>query len=173
MSEARFIFDEVVEDYPIMGKYLSSDASIVHNQLFEAAVVKILGGHESQMSQRERKAASSLSCEPTSESTTSENETLSYFERIEAKRRRLSSSVTKYLDCRFIPATSCSAERLFSAARWILTCKRKRMSPILFEALLFLKLNRNMWDIKSVASAMKLNPKERYTSLDSDEFYEE
>lgn len=98
-------------------------------------------------------------------------ENLSYFEKIEAKRGRLSMSSTQYIDCRFIPSTSASADRALGAARWVLTCPRKRISPILFEIFLFLKLYRSLWDIDLVSSAMKLSTEERYLSLDDEEFY--
>ena len=42
----------------------------------------------------------------------------------------------------FLLPTSNSCERLFSRAKHILTFKRKAMSPVLFEALLFLKYNQ-------------------------------
>ena len=38
-----------------------------------------------------------------------------------------------------------------------LTDLRKHMSPIMFEALIFLKINRKLWDVARVATAMKNN----------------
>ena len=96
---------------------------------------------------------------------------LSYCEQLGQKRRKLKASVTQYKDGRFVSATSSSVERLFSVSRWILTRLRSRMSPILFESLLFFKLNRSLWDLKLVSAAIKLEKDERYTVLDSDDFY--
>lgn len=171
LNDARQIFDHVCEDYPGMSGYLSVEASIVHDGLFEKAMVKVMSGHENQLNSVERNIISDLCLGPIENNSTDSSSNMSYYERIEAKRRRLSSSSTKYINCKFIPATSCSVERLFSAARWILTCLRKRMSPILFESLLFLKLNRRLWDLKLVSSAIKIQPKERYIELDHDDFY--
>ena len=54
-----------------------------------------------------------------------------------------------------IPGTSVNCERLFSLAKHILKDARKRTTPILLEALLFLKvLNYDLWDAYSVGKAM-------------------
>lgn len=61
----------------------------------------------------------------------------SYFEKTEANRRRRSTTSSQYIDCKFIPANSVSAEHLSSSAHWIMTNLQKRITPILFEALHF------------------------------------
>ena len=47
-----------------------------------------------------------------------------------------------------------NCERLFSAAKFILSDTRKRTSPKLFEALLLLKVNKCYWNEMSVGKAM-------------------
>ncbi len=59
-----------------------------------------------------------------------------------------------YIDLNVLPGTSVSCERLFSAAKFILSNTRKRTSPKLFEALLLLKGNRNKWNSVAVGKAM-------------------
>lgn len=173
LLDVRFTLDEVCHDYPDMNKFLSIDADLVTNKPFETAISKIIAGQEHDMSVSEKTASQQLRLNDCTESLSpSSDENMSYFERIQAKRRRLSESKTSFIDVKFIPATSCSVERLFSMARWILTVLRKRMSPILFEALIFLKCNHRLWDIKSVAAAMKLKPQERYVEYDNDCYYE-
>lgn len=170
---ARYTFDRLCEDYSSMSYYLSPDANIVHDKIFEGAVVKIINGNETQLSFSEKASVSKLITSSTDSEVRTDNDEkfLTYYERLEAKRRRLEEAPTQYMNSKFISATSSSVERCFSAARWILTCLRKRMSPILFEAILFLKLNRELWDLKLVSSAMRIRPKERYTKLDDDAFY--
>ena len=53
-----------------------------------------------------------------------------------------------------IPGTSINCERLFSLAKHIMTDTRKSTTPILFEVLLFLKVNYDLWDAYSVGKAM-------------------
>jgi hypothetical protein len=57
-----------------------------------------------------------------------------------------------------------------------MTYQRSSMSPIMFEAILFLKVNRRFWDLKTVVMATKKsddpsNPDEPTLDRDSDDFY--
>jgi hypothetical protein len=45
------------------------------------------------------------------------------------------------------PGTSVNCERLFSQAKFILSNTRKRTNPLLFEALLSLKVNGSFWNV--------------------------
>ena len=147
------------------------DADIVQNKDFEKAIVKILTNCETQLNKKESKEVSNMLQKGDIDVKKGTSTKISYYEQLEQKRRKLNTSVSQYKDCRFVPATSSSVERLFSVSRWILTGLRSRMSPILFESLLFLKLNRCLWDLKLVSAALKLKQDERYTVLDSDDFY--
>ena len=172
IDKTRFIFDRLCEDYPEIKEYLSKNASIVNNKNFESAIVKLLSENERSLSPVEKGAIKSLLIINSSEVEVVESDdNLSYFEQLDQKRRKLNQS-SKYIDCSFLVSTSCSAERLFSMAKWVLTNLRHRMSPILFEAILFLKFNRRLWDIKTVSEAMKQGPKPQHDLLDNDFFYE-
>ncbi len=45
-------------------------------------------------------------------------------------------------------------ECLWSVARYILTTNRSLLSPVLFEALLFLRSNCTLWDVRTVQRAL-------------------
>lgn len=175
LDKARFYFNAIVKDYPSMHKYLAPDTSIVHNPTFESAIVKLLQNQERDLSDFERCAVQVLRL-PQTQTISHEHEdgedgtNLSYFQEIEAKRRRLEMR-TEYILPNFLPATSCTVERLFSSAKWVLSDVRKRMSPILAEAILFLKFNRRLWNMKTVALAMKMDQNSRY-GYDDNLFYE-
>ena len=69
-----------------------------------------------------------------------------------------------FIDMTFIPPTSNIVERLFSAARLILTDYRKSMSPYTFElspytfeCVMFLKSNRKLWDASLVSNLVTKN----------------
>ena len=51
-----------------------------------------------------------------------------------------------YIDCRFIFGSAARAERLFSHCKYIKTETRNRLTPQLFEAINFLKSNRELWE---------------------------
>jgi hypothetical protein len=53
-----------------------------------------------------------------------------------------------------LQGTSVNCERLFSIAKHILSDRWKKTSPRLFEALLFLKANRKLWNVYAVGVAM-------------------
>ena len=46
------------------------------------------------------------------------------------------------------------------------------MSPILFEALLYLKKNKRFWSLDLVAQAMKTHPTQEQLQRDDDMFYQ-
>ncbi len=53
----------------------------------------------------------------------------------------------QYINVEVIPGTSVNCERLLSLAKnHILTNTRKNTMPALFEVLIFLKVNRSLWD---------------------------
>ena len=87
----------------------------------------------------------------------SDDEDVSYAVRV-AKRLRQEEMETirrdQFVNLDVIPGTSVNCERLFSLAKNILTETRKCTAPVLFEALLFLKMNKNLWDAYSVGNAM-------------------
>ena len=95
-----------------------------------------------------------------------------YFERALKKRHPNEKTVSNYIDCRFLVATSNTVERLFSAARWIMMDLWRQMSPIMFEAMLYLKTNHEFWDIQMLAEAMKDDPSSGATEQDNDHYYE-
>ena len=72
------------------------------------------------------------------------------------KRRKTSTDdiAGQYINLDILCGTSVSCERLFSAAKHILTDTRKSTSPAVFESILLLKVNRKEWDVNSVGRAM-------------------
>ncbi len=62
---------------------------------------------------------------------------------------------TKYVNCDFILGSAAEVERLWSVAKNILKDNRKSMTPLLFEALLFLKVNNSYWGLELVCEAVK------------------
>ena len=64
----------------------------------------------------------------------------------------------------YVIGSAAVVERLWSVARYILTTNRSSLSPVLFEALLFLRSNRTLWDVRTSAegaSCSKRGPEKR------------
>ena len=58
-----------------------------------------------------------------------------------------------YKNVDFICGSAAEVERLWSIAKYILTDNRARLTPAMFEALLFLKTNDEYWDMAMVMEA--------------------
>ena len=165
--QVREIFDAVMEDYPVFTGYLGDSAKIVENKMFEKAVVKIAKGV--QLTLEEEQSVQPLMKErdviipvvpmedanvDDADNGTPTNYAASLERRL--KRRRMDAVREKdaYINLDILPGTSVTCERLFSLAKHVLTDTRKRTSPGLFEALMLLKVNRELWDVFLVGKAM-------------------
>ena len=75
-------------------------------------------------------------------------------ERIASKKRKRIEDNCEFMNCDFILGSVAEVERLWSIAKRVLTDDRKEKSPIVFEALVFLNVNREYWDEQCVKEAM-------------------
>jgi hypothetical protein len=64
-------------------------------------------------------------------------------------------SKSEYIDCSFIRASAGIVERLWSKFDALIDQRRSGMSPVMIEAILYLKENRDLWDISDVKTALK------------------
>ena len=74
---------------------------------------------------------------------------------LKRKSESVDVSGTKYYNLHFVSPTSCDVERLFSVSRNILRFNRMAMSPALFEYVIFLKMNHQLWDAGTVSRLIK------------------
>ena len=65
-----------------------------------------------------------------------------HYSEMEERAKRQS----EYIDLKYIPSTSVVAESSLSVAKYVLSDHRRRMSPVVFNQILFLKLNRRFWN---------------------------
>ena len=54
-----------------------------------------------------------------------------------------------------------------------MTDLRRHMSPIMFEAVLYLKTNHEFWNLQMLAHAMKDTPDAKVAGRDKDTYYKE
>ena len=78
-----------------------------------------------------------------------------------------------YIDCRFIFGSVTRAERLFSHCKYIKTETHNRLTPQLFEAITFLKSNRELWEnslqlISRAISMSKMGNFRAYKRMEED-----
>ncbi|KAE8974608.1 hypothetical protein PR003_g10477 [Phytophthora rubi] len=70
------------------------------------------------------------------------------------KRRKISSETSSYMLRDAISTTSNIVERLFCAARTVLSHERHGISPLMLEMILFLKINNMRWDLATAESCL-------------------
>ncbi|KAJ8503265.1 hypothetical protein ON010_g19106 [Phytophthora cinnamomi] len=132
--------------------YLTPDADIVHSENFEKAVVKVLAGDAMLLTEEERATLEPFklvgsAVVPEPQAGTAEG----FAERV-LKRRKVRAAPPSYALLEAIPPTSNVVERLFSVARAVLRHERHRLSPMVLEMILFLKINSRLWNVAVVES---------------------
>ncbi len=144
LQEVRSIFDEMLKHYPSMNYYISSDGGILHSPDFEIAIVEdevnSLDSTQKKLLKpfrQENNASAGVGISPVKPDTPYALQALK-------KERKVLNN--EFIDICFIPPTSNIVERVFSVARLVLTDYRKSMSPYTFECVMFLKMNRKLWD---------------------------
>lgn len=152
LYDARLLFEGVMDKHPSTRSRLGTRSNLVDNPIFENAVAKVQAANEAALTSSERKSIAHLLRDEQSrpqEDTGSEG--FSFAERL-LKRRRLNESQQKsrYLDLRFILATSNLCERLFSLAGHAIGSRRKGSLPSNIESQLFLNVNSGYWGISEV-----------------------
>ena len=78
------------------------------------------------------------------------------------------------IDCRFIFGSEARVEKLFSRYKYIKTETRNRLTPQLFEAINFLKSNRELWEnsqqlISRAISMSKMENSRAYKRMEEDD----
>lgn len=74
----------------------------------------------------------------------------------EAERKRAADTVqgsSEYVNLDFVLGSAAEVERLWSLAKYVLTNQRKSMTPLMFEAFMFLKINETFWSEALVIEA--------------------
>eukprot|EP00924_Labyrinthula_sp_SR-Ha-C_P002188 snap_masked-scaffold_19-processed-gene-3.18-mRNA-1 protein AED:0.35 eAED:0.35 QI:0/0/0/0.5/1/1/2/0/251 len=135
-------------------KYLEDNANILAEfGAFETGVFKVYWEEEDKLDAAETTALSRLVRENSEEEakTPPGDFVLPEF----ASQRRKSKKKSAFADVSFIPATSCSVERLFSQCKLIFSDKRNRMVPETLNRLAFLKMNQDELMDRNIHFAIK------------------
>lgn len=155
LQEVRAIFDEMLKYYPSMKYHLSSDGGVVHSPEFENAIVKVIDDDINSLTSTEEKLLEPFRQTNNTSIRVGESpvkpDTPYALQGLKRKRKVMNNV---FIDMRFIPPTSNIVERLFSSARLTLTDYRKSMSPYTFECVMFLKVNRKLWDSSLVSNVV-------------------
>lgn len=145
LAEVRALFDACCEKYPVMAEHLKASAKIVHSPAFENAMVKLTTGGPLTEAELEAVAPFNRAGDggkQVNEPADFATEVL----RCAKKPRRADPALSDYVAILATPPpTSNRCERLFSECKYVLSSHRSSMKPAVFEQLMFLKANRDLW----------------------------
>lgn len=158
VASSQGTFDVLLED-PEPSHFSAQDASTVHKPVFESSVAKVQNSMIGDLSSREREAVKLFKIRGQPEPRHIEwGESISYYQQLQERKRWKLHQVVAYQDLRFMGGASASVECLFSSAKYVMKERRNRMTPVMFEAIIFLKTNRACWSSRLVAKAIKSVP---------------
>ena len=138
--------------------YLATDSSFATDPLFESAVVKLQNGVSGTLTEDEKVAVRSLRVKnagSSGEGAGTSNRFMSMKERLEKRRKLSMTPESTYIPCNFVLGSVAEVERVWSIAKHLLHGEiRNCLTPLLLEALIFLRFNSRFWDAKLVAHAI-------------------
>ncbi len=132
------------------------DGPLSPNSAFESGVVKIQEGRDNELSDIEKIAVRSLLAENNEveevegEDSGNDDDSFNALDNDDCGQRNVGANRANaaYINCSFIFGSCAEVERLWSVAKNILTDSRKgMMDPVMIETIIFLKLNRRLWNI--------------------------
>ena len=132
--------------------YIGPDSEKLPDPFFESGVCKIQNGLTSLLTEEEKMACRHLE-EPGADHAN--NIALTFADVVEKTKSELQA--VRYCNCNCILGSVAEVERLWSIAKNILTPSRNNTSDELFECIIFLKINKNLWDKDLVRQAIDLS----------------
>ena len=164
LSDCRFVLDTLIEQVQklkgmpgscLYGCQLKSDY-ITKNSTFCSAIVKIQHNETENLSDAEKYAVGCMlmSSEDESAAAVNDDVDISIDSLIEKNKLRRLIQKSNYRNCDFALGSIAEVERLWSIAKNARTVNQKSITPLLFECILFLKINKSYWDIGLVCEAM-------------------
>ena len=154
MGESEELFFSIIQEFPHFdfASYIGKDADIVHNGHFERGIIKVQSGFESQLDVEETNALQKLVIPNSFGLYEVEESQLSLVERALKRQRLKKNNSSGFMDTKFLVPTTNHVERLFSTSKRIFSTKRRSLLPRTLEGLVFLKENRELWNLPLVAT---------------------
>lgn len=174
-NEVRLLFDELIEDHgadiPSLEKYLSEDSAFVNDPHFESGILKIMNGRN-DLTPAQVDAVKCFEIEGAEpQNDVADDGNMTYAERVLKKRKmNLETGMTSnYQRIDWIPATNSVVERAFSRGGIVLSDLRQRMTPLHFECVMMLYLNKKHWNIATVTAAIAVASDDEVEQLDEED----
>jgi hypothetical protein len=176
LSECRETLDLLIEEIEAgkgnpesdfhrckLGKiYIGAGCDKLPDPDFISGVCKIQNGNIGDMADDEKEACSHLRANVGEEEEAAA--TLTFQEKLTKMRNKKRSSAcldAQFENVDYIIGSAAEVERVWSVARYVLTTQWMGLTPLMFEALMFLKMNERFWDQSMVVEAMGMARTER------------
>lgn len=162
LEELVHFFTDNRIDCPLVNgtEYISLDSEKRPNSVFERAVCKIQQGEEDKLTDFEKRAVimlrkqDNMDAEVVVEEEEVTNPAIDFDTYQQRKKPKL-EKVDEYIDLRFILGSAAEVERLWSLAKHVFTDGRSSMYPRLFEAIMMLRANRDLWNLEDMEEAIR------------------
>ena len=141
------------------GTYILRNSAKLPDPHFVSGIIKIQNNQLLHLTPEEKTACERVRNQghEEEEGDNTDIESLARRLKIRMKKRKAgvleSSRLSPYINVNFICGSAAEVERLWSIAKYILSNTRSRLTPNLFQALMFLKINQEYWDCRSVQQA--------------------
>ena len=106
IADVRFLFDEVIKEFPGLESHCGTRSDIVHSPDFEAAIIKIINDSENELSDNEKEAVILLKLPNSNLPTDTNSETSIDFAATLLKKRKIEKAESQYMNVKFILPTS-------------------------------------------------------------------
>jgi hypothetical protein len=139
--------------------YIAADSEKLTDIAFENGVMKIQRGDTASLTPDKKIACKSLDAINPGDEELESEEPLSLSDKMKMKHRKrkagdlVNGKKSEYLNVDYICGSAAEVERLWSICKCIITTNRSSLTPILLEALVFLRVNRTFWDLRLVQEA--------------------
>ncbi|GMF30679.1 unnamed protein product [Phytophthora lilii] len=141
LATIRDIFDVVIEEYDSMDKQAGEETALLRSE--RNALRHLISTYQPQLQSTTTSPGSKSKRKRAAEALN---------EKINKESRKRKGPESKFIDVKWIPATSVVVERIFSSVKTTVGYLRKRMSHETLEVIMFLKLN---WDLVTLADVSK------------------
>ena len=172
LGDRNKIFDLVIEQYPYMDEKIGRESDLVVSKHFENAIYFLQCGkpfesfHDGELTpigESQKEAVKMLLLEeaaPAEENDDEEKDEANVFLTSPVKKARVNENAAAvnedvYMDTEWFPITSNICERLFSKCKLTIGFLRGALSPLNLELLLFLSVNKDLWELNTVAECME------------------
>ncbi len=161
LYRVRQLFDGLILEDSSLRHHLSPTADMVHDRTFESALVKLQRG-DPHFSKDEANALQIFKIQQDIHDHDASE--MGFVERIlhtqdDAHKRRKVAS--QYESTAHVCPTSNACERLFSRAKLVMRPHRRHMDPSTLEAILMLRMNKDMWDEVTIQKIMSKDRQEK------------